>query len=197
MFLSDLLRGHRYTFPKGLNPSVSAIEDRFMLDKHHAQSVRKEALKIFEALAPLHGLSQESQRILSISAYLLSIGRILNFYHASSHGSYILLNALEYGFSHAERVSICLLIEYSGKKIPKNNYTRYVGNFGLELVNLQWLSFMLALAGVLCRSEEELQIRYEYIKTGSLRIFANADLYLAKEVIGKLYKPEAFHIEFV
>lgn len=197
VFLSDLLRGHHYVFPKGFNPSVGAIEDRFMLDTKHAQRVRKESLKIFEVLMPLHKLGKENQRILSVASYLSNIGRTLNFYHASSHGSYILLNALEYGFSHAERASICLLVEYSGKKIPKNDYIRHIDSLDAEFSNLQWLSFVLGLATALCRDEAYKQIHYEFIKPRNLRILSNADLYLAKEVVNKLHKPEVFHIEFM
>lgn len=197
VYLSDLLRGHRNSFPKGFNPSISAIEDRFMLDKKYAEMVRKESIKIFDTLFPLHKLDSHCKFLLDTAAYLSSIGRILNFYNAGLHGSYFLLNALEYGFSHTERMSICLLVEYSGKKIPQIDSIRHISDYMPKLLSLQWLSFMLALAETLCRSEGSLQISYQFLKPKTLRIKTSADLYLAREHITRLHKPESIHIEFV
>ena len=197
VYLSDLLRGHKNTFPKAFNPSISAIEDRFMLDKTYAEMTRRESLKIFDALFPLHKLDEQCKKLLNIASYLSSVGRILNFYNAELHGSYMLLNALEYGFSHTERLSICLLVEYSGKKIPQDGSIEHISDFMPKLLSLQWLSFMLALAETLCRSEGNLQIRYEYVKSKILRIYTSADLYLARENIAKLHKPEPLQIEFI
>ena len=94
-------------------------------------------------------------------------------------------------------MSICLLVEYSGKKIPQDENIRHISDMMPKLLSLQWLSFMLALAENLCRSEGNMQIRYEYIKPKTLRIYTIADLYLARENINKLHKPEPLQIEFV
>lgn len=197
VYLSDLLRGHKNTFPKGINPSIGAIEDRFMLDKRYAEMTRRESLKIFDTLFPMHKLDEQCKKLLHIASYLSSIGRILNFYNAGHHGSYFLLNALEYGFSHTERMSVCLLVEYSGKKIPQDESIRHISDMMPKLLSLQWLSFMLALAETICRSEGNAQIRYEYIKPKTLKIYTSTDLYLARENITKLHQPEPLHIEFV
>ncbi len=66
-----------------------------------------------------------------------------------------------------------------------------------KLLSLQWLSFMLALAETVCRGEGNLQIRYEYIKSKTLKIYTATDLYLARENISKLHKPEPLNIEFI
>ncbi len=197
VYLSDLLRGHKNTFPKAFNPSISAIEDRFMLDKKYAEMTRRESLKIFDTLFPMHKLDEQCKKLLNTASYLSSIGRILNFYNADKHGSYFLLNALEYGFSHVERMSICLLVEYSGKKIPQDENIGHISDMMPKLLSLQWLSFMLALAETVCRGEGNLQIRYEYIKSKTLKIYTATDLYLARENISKLHKPEPLNIEFI
>ncbi|TLD86418.1 MULTISPECIES: Ppx/GppA phosphatase family protein [Helicobacter] len=197
VYLSDLLRGHKNAFPKGINPSIGAIEDRFMLDKKYAEMTRKESLKIFDALFPLHKLDEQCKKLLHIASYLSSVGRILNFYNAGHHGSYFLLNALEYGFSHSERMSVCLLVEYSGRKIPQDEHISHISDMMPKLLSLQWLSFMLALAETICRSEGNMQVSYEYVKPKILKIHTSADLYLAKENINNLHQPEPLCIEFV
>ena len=100
-------------------------------------------------------------------------------------------------FSHSERLGICLLVEYSGKKIPQDGSIEHISDLMPKLLSLQWLSFMLALAETLCRSEGNLQIRYKYVKSKILRIYTSADLYLARENISKLHKPEPLQIEFI
>lgn len=195
VFLSDMLRGHKNTFPKGFNPSIISIEDRFMLDKKFAQMVKKQSLKIFDTLFSLHNLNDKQKNLLGIAAYLCSIGRMLDFYNAPLHSSYFLLNALEYGFSHADRMCICLLVEYSGKKIPQDSSIAHIEELMPDLITLQWLSFILALAQNLCKSEGNIKLDYEY-NDGVLRVISNSNLYLARENILKLHKPEPLDIVF-
>ena len=90
-----------------------------------------------------------------------------------------------------------MLVEYSGKKIPQDENIREISDMMPKLLSLQWLSFILALAECVCRSEDNLQIRYEYLKPKVLRIHSSAELYLARESIIKLHKPEPLQIEFV
>lgn len=198
VFLSDLLRMHKNTFPRGSNPSVIAIQDRFMLDEKYADLTQRESIKIFDALQPLHGLSEYYAYLLKIASRLSSIGRFLNFYNAGKHSSYFLLNALEYGFSHAERTIICLLVAFSGKRIPQDeDIMSGMSEFLPDLLTLQWLSFILALSEVICTSEGNTTIHYEYTNPRILRIFTNSPLYLAQEKINKLHKPEPLQIEFI
>jgi len=66
-----------------------------------------------------------------------------------------------------------------------------------DLKHLQWLSFILALSNTLCLGEGDAHAYYEYVEPRTLRIFADSDLYLAKENISKLHKPESLEIEFI
>ena len=143
VFLADLLRNQRYQFPSGFNPSVASLQDRFLLQTKYANQLKSLVLDLFDTLSVLHNCPTELRHILGIAAYLSPIGTILNFYQTNLHGAYILLNGLEYGFSHTQRELIALLIEYSDKKIPKIPPTLHSLP---PLLQIQWLSSILGLA---------------------------------------------------
>lgn len=190
VFLADLLRNQRYQFPSGFNPSVASLQDRFLLQTKYANQLKSLALDLFDTLSVLHNCPIELRHILGIAAYLSPIGTILNFYQTNLHGAYILLNGLEYGFSHTQRELIALLIEYSDKKIPKIPPTLHSLP---PLSQIQWLSFILGLAQCLTKApctRAHITLTLEQNdKYTFLHIQSNHSLYLAKENVSRLQKP--------
>lgn len=190
VFLADLLRNQRYQFPSGFNPSVASLQDRFLLQTKYANQLKSLVLDLFDTLSVLHNCPTELRHILGIAAYLSPIGTILNFYQTNLHGAYILLNGLEYGFSHTQRELIALLIEYSDKKIPKIPPTLHSLP---PLSQIQWLSFILGLAQCLTKAPHtraHITLTLEQNdKHASLHIQSSHSLYLAKENVSRLQKP--------
>ena len=121
------------------------------------------------------------------------IGNIADAFGNQSnlHGAYILLNGLEYGFSHAHRELIALLIEYSDKKIPK--LAPILESHMPPLPQIQWLSFILGLAQCLLKARDLRQkITLECERMGEdiyLHIHSTHPLYLAREYLPRLQKP--------
>lgn len=188
VFLADMLRNQNLHFPPNFNPSIACLQDRFSLDEKQARALKQSALKIFDALLPLHKCDEELRTLLGIGAYLSQIGVVLNFYQANSHGAYILLNGLEYGFSHAQRIIIELLIQYSDRKIPKQEPLLSENLPSLE--KLQYLSFIIALAQNLHKGANTPKLRYEFdYARCELKIFAKDSLYLCAESLPKIQKP--------
>lgn len=191
VFLADLLRNQHYQFPKGFNPSVASLQERFCLQKKYANALKSLALELFDTLAPCHKCDENLRYVLGIAAYLSPIGTTLNFYQSNLHGAYILLNGLEYGFSHAHRELIALLIEYSDKKIPK--LAPILESHMPPLPQIQWLSFILGLAQCLLKARDLRQkITLECERMGEdiyLHIHSTHPLYLAREYLPRLQKP--------
>ncbi|AFI04270.1 Ppx/GppA phosphatase family protein [Helicobacter cetorum] len=195
VFLSDMLRHHHHKFPPNINPSLISLKDRFLPHEKHSLEVRKECARLFEVLRPLHKISEEYLFHLKIAGELASMGKILNFYVAHKHSAYFILNALNYGFSHRDRAIICLLAQFSHKKIPKDNSIAHMSEIMPDILTLQWLSFILSLAESLrIVSSEKLHYKLEKNK---LIIQVNEEFYLAKEQLFKLIKPIPFQIEFI
>ncbi|MFC3848261.1 Ppx/GppA phosphatase family protein [Helicobacter baculiformis] len=196
VFLSDMLRNHKHSFPKGINPSILSLLDRFLPHAQHSQEVKRVCVKLFDALQPLHQIAPEYLYHLKIAGQLSSIGKVLNFYGAHKHGAYLGLNALSYGFSHQDRAIICLLVQFSQKKIPKDSNIAHISAIMPPILTLQWLSFILGLAEALCIARIPKDITYT-LKGKKLAIKSSKELYLCQEVIAKLSKPAPLDIVFL
>lgn len=195
VFLSDMLRTQKHRFPNGILPSLIALKDRFGINQKVAKNHTKQALAIFDTLAPLHKLGDEYKAYLNVASQLCDIGSFLNFYGKSELGAYILLNGLDYGFSHTQRAVICLLVQHLGKQIPKDSAIAHISEIMPPLESLQWLSFVLSLAHTLCATGEE-KLAYTYARE-SLQIHCKSALYLAREDISRLIPPAKLSVEFI
>jgi len=111
LFLADLLRSQQDIFPHNYNPSVGSILDRFTQNKIDLSK----ASKLFD-LCQTELLLKSSDKHLFLTALRLShIGKELDFYEAHRHAYYLLLNALNYQFSHADTLLIASLVRYQRK----------------------------------------------------------------------------------
>ncbi|PAF53379.1 guanosine polyphosphate pyrophosphohydrolase [Helicobacter sp. 13S00482-2] len=195
VFLSDLLRNQKYSFPNNLNPSLNALKDRFLSYSRHGENVKNQCLRIFDALKPLHKIDEKYKLHLSCAGMFSSVGRILSFYDSHEHSAYFLLHALDYGFSHQDKAIICLLAQFSNKKIPKDISIAHISDIMPPILTLQWLSFILGMAEAMCVLTPPKDISYSYEK-GALKVNSSKELYLSTEIVQKLIKPVDFDIKF-
>lgn len=193
VFLADMLRTQRYRFPNGVYPSLVALKDRFNVNVKHSKNIIKQAVAIFHTLMPLHKLSEQNIIYLRIVSQLCDIGNFLNFYSRMDHGAYFLLHGLDYGFSHTDRAIVCLLLEYLNKRIPKDDAIAHISSIMPPIEHLQWLSFILSLAYLLCLTDES-SLQYSY-SNKKLFITSKTPLYIARESISNLVAP--IHIDIV
>lgn len=194
VFLSDLLRRQNYIFPNGINPSYRSVLDRFMIEEKAQNSVKKNSLKLFNALSKIHNIDKKYLFHLETAASFTKIGNYLGFYSAHEHGAYFLLNALNYGYSHIDRAIISLLVKYSSKKIPKDDEIVHLDKYMPDIKILQWLSFILSISEVLSLINATFDFKF---KNNVLYISSNDDFYVIKEKIYSLHKPDSINIEFI
>ncbi len=186
-FLADLLRHHHFVIPNQINPSIQFIKDTF-LHLQQTPQIKKTALKIFDLLQVDFGLGDRERRLLGISCLLLQNGSMIDFYHNSKHSAYLAKYALHYGFSHADRAMITLLIQFSEKKLPKDIDLQGLEYLGLDLQNLQIMSYILSLAKVLelsCSSKAQITF-----KENVLNLVGLGDHFIVLEKINKLVRPK-------
>lgn len=194
IFLSDLLRNQNYLFPKGFNPSYRSILDRFMIEEKAQNNVKKNAIKLFEVLSFKHKIDKKYLFHLENAAGLTKIGNYLSYYSSNEHSAYFVLNTLSYGYSHADRAIISLLLKYSSKKIPKDDEISHISHLMPDILVLQWLSFILSIAESLSFTNGVFDFAF---KNNILYITNKDNAYLVKEKIDSLHKPEPLGIEFV
>lgn len=193
VFLSDLLRNQRYRFPPLFNPSVRSLEDRFSLDESCTRLVKRYALQLFDTLAPYHQINPRYKQLLGIAAKLVGIGTALDYYDRKEHASYFILHSLSYGFSHLDRAIIAHIVEFAGRKIPKEFEGILAGEAALVSQVLPWLSFILGLAECLGSAPKELGFSHH---GGVLVIHSPCELYLIQEEAKKLANPSALPLVF-
>lgn len=186
VFLSDLLRHCGSRFPKGFNPSLKSLLDRFEDKKSRAKEIKKQALQIFDTLSSFHKISEKYKASLAIASRLSLLGERLGCHSQSAHSAYLAFNGLEYGFSYNERSLIKTLIEYSGKKLPKESRFK-----SLSLKELKMLCSFLSLAKILSYSP---RVQYSSPATGVLQIDGAGQL--AREQILKVVKNLDFEVAF-
>lgn len=186
VFLSDLLRNSAGRLPKGFNPSLKSLLDRFEEKKSRAKEVKKQTLQIFDALSSWHKLNTKLKNPLGVASRLSLVAERLGCHSQSAHSAYLVFNGLEYGFSFNERSLIKTLIEYSNKKAPKESRFK-----SLSLKDLRFLTNFLTLAKILSYYPK---VQYSSPSEGVLQIEGAG--HLAREQIGKMLKHFDFEVVF-
>ena len=186
VFLSDLLRGANYMFPKNFNPSVRSIEDIYQIDKKISNYEANLALKIFDILKPLHNIDDKYKEHLKYAIKLSMAGSYIDFYSSHKHTNYVLLNSLHYGFSHKDRILISKIIRYHKKKKIKKEYLNLYSHLAPEKKILETLCYIFWLTKTL---NINLSNQKLIISLQKDTIYINGEnLYLTKEEITKNQK---------
>jgi exopolyphosphatase/guanosine-5'-triphosphate,3'-diphosphate pyrophosphatase len=193
VYLCDLLRNLNHSFPKNYRLSLKSLTDRFFLKDRQNSSIVRYTKELFVALSYLHQMDTKYIDTLGISAKLYNIGIKLNYYEKNLHSFYFIINGLNYGFSHEEKILIALLIKYHMKKLPSSDDIKAYKELLPDIKIVNWLSFILSLSNCLHKdlADDKFAFRYE---NHTLYIKSNKKLYLARECIKKLAKPATFAI---
>jgi len=196
VFLEHLLKADNFRFPHAANPSIHSILDRFkpyITIEKKRKIKRKIAMDLYNIFQQNINDDKVYGKELLWALKLSSIGKTLTIYKSHQHAFYIAMQELNYGFTHQESVLISLLLRMHGKElINKPLYVHY--NVLLpDLQTLRWLSFIYTLTVFLHEASNSAKIRFEY-NNKTLTVHTNKPLYLAKEKIKSLEKPESFAI---
>jgi len=181
VFLADLLRNHNHAFPHNFNPSVRSIEDIYKINKTNSNYETRLALELFDILKPIHNLDEVYKFHLRYAMKLSEAGNYIDFYSSHKHTNYVLLNSLNYGFTHKDRILISKIIRYQKKKKIKKEYVLKYGKSSPDKKTLEYLCQIFWLTKTLNTnlSKQKLEINF---KNNTLFI-KGENLYLTKEQI--------------
>ena len=196
VYLCDILRTTNHKFPANFNVSVRSLLDRFVDDKTQSAYLGNNAKKIFNILQPLHKLDTKYRSLLVIISKLQLVGFSLDFYKGTQNTSLFILNGLNYGFSHKDKLLISIVSKFTKKSLPTKNDIEQYKNILPSLETIQWLNFMMSLNMLL--NTEFSKINYQYsLESDCLKISSNIANYLIKDDIVKLESPSGINIELV
>lgn len=99
--------------------SVNALTARFAGTNEHGRKVADLALKLFDATAPVLGLSKGSRELLEFAALLHDIGHAIDHDRHNRHSYYLIKNAELFGFDIDEIEVIAQAARGHRKQAPK------------------------------------------------------------------------------
>lgn len=191
IFLNSIL-GKFSKFPANFNPSLKSLQDRFLHTNN--STICKYCKEIFIALKPIHKIDDKYLFELITAAKIHNIGEYLGFYSQHLHSSYFVLNSLNYGYTHAQKSLISLIIKNHGKKEIDKNELLLFGDLLPDSKTILWLSFILAFAKILAPFVKK-QLVFT-LSNQTLHIENLDNINIQKEQIKKLPKPATFAISF-
>lgn len=195
VFLSSLLKNTNGRFPANFNPSIRSLIDRFAATPKHDNYIASISIALFRATKPLHKLEDIYESALNTAGKLHTIGRSLSFYQEHLHGFYFILNNLNFGFTHQEKLLIALLIKTNHHKLPTYADLKEFEELLPDKEIIGWLSFILAFAKSINIDCTMPKVEFFY-ENHTLHVKSTQELYLAKEATKKLVKPTPFAIAF-
>jgi len=193
IYLCDLLRNSNHSFNPNFKLSLRSLSDRFNSKDRQNNSIVRYTKELFISLEYLHQIDKKYVDILATSAKLYNIGISLNFYQKNLHSFYFIINNLNFGYSHRDKILIAILIKYHMKKLPSKDDLSAYEDLLPDIKIVNWLSFILSLSNCLHKDLVDDKFKFEY-SNHTLHIKSTKKLYLAKECIKKLAKPASFAI---
>lgn len=106
--------------------TIYDIAQRYDIDKHHSEHVKKIALKLFDELRPYHNYSDYEREILECASLLHDIGYWISHSQHHKHSYYIITHSDLPGFTNDEAEFIGNVARYHRKSLPKKKHSNFV-----------------------------------------------------------------------
>lgn len=129
---------------------------RFGYDEAHGEQVARLALRLFDDLAPLHGLPAAARPVLEAAALLHDVGNAVSYASHHKHTYYIVAHADLAGFSDHERELVALVARYHRRSPPERERPDLRQLAPSDFRMVRKLSALLRLADSCDRSHRQL-----------------------------------------
>lgn len=124
IFYEYLLRNHREPVVDNvLEHSLSNFQKVFHVNKQVASVVTDAALKLFDALIPIHNLDSEARQLLRVTAQIESCGCYVNTEKWTLHSAYLAVASILYGPTYPQLLDIANLLNGKGELRLQKLYT--------------------------------------------------------------------------
>lgn len=111
-----------------LRPSETArMAERFSRHRAHDAHVAGLAMRLFDDLADVHGLSGAARELLGYAAALHTIGMSISFKGFHRHGAYLIENGELRGFDPTEIAMLACLVRFQRRGTVTGDYPPYRG----------------------------------------------------------------------
>lgn len=135
--------------------SAINIGEKYHFDRKHAIQVSKLAVKIFDALKPLHNLSIKHRFILKLAGLWHDIGIFIKNSEHHKHSHYLISNIEMPGLSKNDTNLIATIARYHRRSMPKKYHEEYISLRDRDRVVVSKLAAILRVADSLDRSHSQ------------------------------------------
>ena len=142
----------RATWPDPRSRSVLYLAERCGYRRAHAEQVARLALRLFDELAPLHGLPASYRELLHYAGLLHDIGYLIGHTAHHKHSYYLISNGELKGFDPQEIEVIANIARYHRKERPKTAHFSYQRLIRAHRRPVRCLAVLLRLADALERT---------------------------------------------
>ncbi len=197
IYLNDLLKNSNKRFPANYNISVRNLLDKFDISSKQSSYLRKNAVQIFDILAPLHKLDNKFKTLFIIASKLNSLGSKLNFYKSNDNTFNFILSGLHYNFSHEDRITIAYMIKFSKRTLPLKKELELYKELLPSLEDMQFLSFMISLNLSLNKDLSYPNMKLNIKNDEIIEIKLGKHIYLIENELKKLQTPKNYQIKIM
>jgi exopolyphosphatase/guanosine-5'-triphosphate,3'-diphosphate pyrophosphatase len=163
----------------------------------HERQVARLALRLFDRLADVHGLTPGDRDVLYAAALLHGIGRFIAESGRHKHAAYIIRESVLAGWRDDERARIAVVARYYRKAMPKLTHPEFAQLEPAERERVGKLAALLRLADGLdtrhLGSVNDIAIRRE---NGRIVIVAQAEADISGELGAAMLKADLFEQVF-
>ncbi|MCR6515154.1 MAG: Ppx/GppA phosphatase family protein [Clostridium sp.] len=175
-----------YNYEKDiLNYSILGISKTLNINKTHAGNVYWLSKTLYEALLPLHRLTDETySKILKTASLLHDCGISVNYYNHHKHSFYVILNSPINGLDHKELLmsaAVAASHRNNDYALPLPPFTSIINK--IDLTSIESLGVILKIAESLDRSLEGAVRNLEVVITDdSVKLLLTSNLDLELEI---------------
>ncbi|MCL2032488.1 MAG: Ppx/GppA family phosphatase [Methanomassiliicoccaceae archaeon] len=133
--------------------SVLNLANRCQYQRPHAETVRRNALLLFDGMKELgiHSIDGEMRTLLSYASLLHDIGEFISYTKHHIHSYTIIVNSFLPGFDNEELRTMGLLAKFHHKKFPDRGSKHFSGMKESEISDILMCAMMLKIADILDR----------------------------------------------
>jgi exopolyphosphatase/guanosine-5'-triphosphate,3'-diphosphate pyrophosphatase len=134
--------------------TVMKIGRMYNFDEAHGRHVADLSLAIYDQLAPLHRLGDDSRELLEAAALLHDVGYYISHSDHHKHSLYLIQNSETFGFNNEELAVIANVARYHRKSHPKGRHPAFAALRKSDQLRVRLLASILRVADGLDRTHK-------------------------------------------
>jgi len=143
--------------------SAAALGEKYHYDAAHARQVARLALRLFDELAPEHGLDPRDRVLLEVAALLHDVGLFVGLQGHHKHSYYVLSVSQIFGLSRDDMGVVANVARYHRRAVPQKSHLAWSSLPREARVRVNKMAALLRVANALdadhLQKVEELEIR--------------------------------------